>query len=931
MKRKSASKKLLPLMLILMLILGISMPANAAANPRLNSTKKVLYVGKTSQLKVVNWKKAVKWSSSNNKVVKVSSKGKITAVKTGTATVKARIAKKTLTCKVTVKSPGMSVKKAVLYVKGKSLQLKVNGVSGKTVWSSANKKIVKVSSKGKITAVKTGTTVVKAKIGKKVYTCKVTVKNPYLSAKSLKFVWGTANTSRKLSIKGDVIKAASSSNTKVAKVKKDGTVSVTGTGTCTVTFKDSKKRTYRCKITVVKPTLKNQKATLEEGESIQLGFKEKGVKVSWSSADQKIATVTKTGVVQAVGEGNTSIVAKVKGIKIFARIFVTKKYVQDSGHEYTRGEWVKLLLDKVGCKYEEQFDSKNYYYADTRENENGIAAARPLWLPALSKEIDIHDINVENIMFAGSIKAVVGMIDNPESQSQYPYYIDFSEFSNLMIVGNQGCGKSTFIQTILYSMAMNYHSDDVNFYILDFSSGLLHNFMKLPHCGNVAQVDEEDSVNRTIRYLISVIEERNQIFKKAGVGGFWEFKKISKEPMPLLLLVIDNYFAFGENYESLEGDITTLLRSGFRCGIQVIVSANRMNDMKFRLRQNITRVVPLQLNERMDYMEALGSYLAGFTATVRGRGLCKEEEILEFQTALVSSEKTEYERIRKVSAEFEAMAKTEKYHARSILVLPENETYGEFLEKMPEEMLEDYIPIGYEQKEIQPYTVSLKESFCYLISGIGRKGVDNLLENTTEYLAATENLPTKKELYLVHLNKNCAIEEERAEAVYKNDEDIFSMLLFLKEEFTKRNKWRKEYLAEGKEERLYSILKKEFAQLFFIIDDFTAFLELVYKSHGTESYFPITELFFKEGKGLGIYFIAGIDTGNSASAVYTQAYKNFTNEKKGIHLGGQLNQQNLFQFQIPITKQLTRLDDNIGCFVEKETPYSVFIPWNQSQ
>ena len=570
-------------------------------------------------------------------------------------------------------------------------------------------------------------------------------------------------------------------------------------------------------------------------------------------------------------------------------------------------------------------------YIKVIANENGIAAARPLWLPALSKEIDIHDINVENIMFAGSIKAVVGMIDNPESQSQYPYYIDFSEFSNLMIVGNQGCGKSTFIQTILYSMAMNYHSDDVNFYILDFSSGLLHNFMKLPHCGNVAQVDEEDSVNRTIRYLISVIEERNQIFKKAGVGGFWEFKKISKEPMPLLLLVIDNYFAFGENYESLEGDITTLLRSGFRCGIQVIVSANRMNDMKFRLRQNITRVVPLQLNERMDYMEALGSYLAGFTATVRGRGLCKEEEILEFQTALVSSEKTEYERIRKVSAEFEAMAKTEKYHARSILVLPENETYGEFLEKMPEEMLEDYIPIGYEQKEIQPYTVSLKESFCYLISGIGRKGVDNLLENTTEYLAATENLPTKKELYLVHLNKNCAIEEERAEAVYKNDEDIFSMLLFLKEEFTKRNKWRKEYLVEGKEERLYSTLKKEFAQLFFIIDDFTAFLELVYKSHGTESYFPITELFFKEGKGLGIYFIAGIDTGNSASAVYTQAYKNFTNEKKGIHLGGQLNQQNLFQFQIPITKQLTRLDDNIGCFVEKETPYSVFIPWNQSQ
>ena len=51
MKRKSASKKLLPLMLILMLILGISMPANAAANPRLNSTKKGFVRGKNITVK----------------------------------------------------------------------------------------------------------------------------------------------------------------------------------------------------------------------------------------------------------------------------------------------------------------------------------------------------------------------------------------------------------------------------------------------------------------------------------------------------------------------------------------------------------------------------------------------------------------------------------------------------------------------------------------------------------------------------------------------------------------------------------------------------------------------------------------------------------------------------------------------------------------
>lgn len=379
-------------MMFLILVLGISIPAQAAGKPALNSTKKVLYVGKTAQLKVVNWKKTVKWYSSNNKIVKVSSKGKIKAVKSGTAVVKAKIGKNTLTCKVTVKNPGISVKSAILYVKGKSLQLKINGVSGKNIWSSANKKIVKVTSSGKITAVRVGATVIKAKNGKKIYTCKVTVKNPYLSVKNLKFTWGAANTSKKISIKGDVIKAASSSNVKVARVKKDGTVSVSGAGKCTVTFKDSKNRIYRCKVTVLKPTLKEQKATIEEGGKIQLGFKEKGIKVTWSSADQNIATVTATGLVQATGVGNTSIIANVKGIKLFARIFVTQKYVQDSGYEYTRGEWVKILLDKVGCKYEEQFDNKNYYYADTRENENGIAAEIAKTMGIIPDETNEQDV-----------------------------------------------------------------------------------------------------------------------------------------------------------------------------------------------------------------------------------------------------------------------------------------------------------------------------------------------------------------------------------------------------------------------------------------------------------------------------------------------------------------------------------------------------------
>lgn len=69
----------------------------------LNKTSLTLNVKETYQLKVNGIKDGIKWSSSDKSVVKVSDKGKITALKKGTATVKATVNNVTYTCKVKVK------------------------------------------------------------------------------------------------------------------------------------------------------------------------------------------------------------------------------------------------------------------------------------------------------------------------------------------------------------------------------------------------------------------------------------------------------------------------------------------------------------------------------------------------------------------------------------------------------------------------------------------------------------------------------------------------------------------------------------------------------------------------------------------------------------------------------------------------------------
>lgn len=121
-----------------------------AAQIKLNKTKATLYVGKTTTLKVTGTSKDVTWKSSNKKVAVVSSKGKVTAKQEGTATITARVQKKSYKCKITVKKPGFK-NYFVQVNRGKSVKLKLLGDKA-VKWKSSDEFVAKVDSNGKVTA-----------------------------------------------------------------------------------------------------------------------------------------------------------------------------------------------------------------------------------------------------------------------------------------------------------------------------------------------------------------------------------------------------------------------------------------------------------------------------------------------------------------------------------------------------------------------------------------------------------------------------------------------------------------------------------------------------------------------------------------------------------------------------------------------------------
>ncbi|MBR1873309.1 MAG: haloacid dehalogenase-like hydrolase [Eubacterium sp.] len=99
-------KRIVSTVLLTTLVIGGLAPAKTAtmAGIRLNKTSVKLEVGKSVTLKVKGTKKKVTWTSSKPKIAKVNKSGKVTAKKAGSAVIKAKVAKKTLKCKVKVTS-----------------------------------------------------------------------------------------------------------------------------------------------------------------------------------------------------------------------------------------------------------------------------------------------------------------------------------------------------------------------------------------------------------------------------------------------------------------------------------------------------------------------------------------------------------------------------------------------------------------------------------------------------------------------------------------------------------------------------------------------------------------------------------------------------------------------------------------------------------
>lgn len=254
---------------------------------------------------------------------------------------------------ITVQSIAISQPSAELVI-GETLNLKAtvspsNATYDGITWTSTKTSVATVSGSGQVSALAEGNTTITAMAGGKTASCSITVVKGYvtvssisLNKDSIELVEGDSETLTATVSPNDATDKTvswTSSNDAVATVK-DGTITGVKEGEATITAKAGEK-TASCKVVVAKKVIPVEKVSLDKdelslivGESAQLvatiepnNATDKSV--SWSSSDEAIASVDKTGVVVGKAEGNAVITAKVGDKSGSCSVLVSKDPLEE--------------------------------------------------------------------------------------------------------------------------------------------------------------------------------------------------------------------------------------------------------------------------------------------------------------------------------------------------------------------------------------------------------------------------------------------------------------------------------------------------------------------------------------------------------------------------------------------------------------------------
>lgn len=324
--------------------------------------------------------------------------------------------------------------------------------------------------------------------------------------------------------------------------------------------------------------------------------------------------------------------------------------------------------EEEGSMKATQLDVTIDYLKELFEKE-GVEGVRKPWLPSLpyimesplsavtEDEAWKQTAAYDRTVFV-NLNIPLGVIDIPEEQQQREYCADLAKEGNIVFMSSSGYGKTIFLMTAVISLALQNQVEDLNFYILDLGNSALIPLNALPHTADYILYDDTEKFGKFINIIQDEVSRRKKLFAEKMVQNFTVYNQTSEEHLKAVVIVVDNFDVVRELGTDAEDFFTKLSRDGAGLGIFLIITATRVNGVKYSILNNFKIKIAGYLFDRSEAHTLVGKSDYDLPE-IRGRALIKtvNVNIMQIYTMVKFSSDVEYNSrlkslIQKIAAKY---------------------------------------------------------------------------------------------------------------------------------------------------------------------------------------------------------------------------------------------------------------------------------------
>lgn len=554
-----------------------------------------------------------------------------------------------------------------------------------------------------------------------------------------------------------------------------------------------------------------------------------------------------------------------------------------------------MNLTKVEVKEDkgEQLPNIVRFLVDLAEREN--IKVKQLWLERIPEFISLTNLR-EKYGYVSEkliINPIIGEFDDPSNQRQALLTLDLTNNGNTIIYGMSGSGKENLIQTIIHASSIEHGVEEVNFYIVDFGAEVLKTLANYPHVGDIVTIEESEKLTNLFKMIDGEIERRKDLFIDYN-GSYLDYCRNSGNIIPQIVVIINNFEMFSETFgmSAIDEALIKYTRTGNKYGITFIITANTANAVRYKLSQNFTKQLVLQMTNSSDYTTLLGKTEGVEPSKIFGRGIYKDGVVYEFQTAYIDNREHINDTIRATAQKLQGMT---SIRASRVPVLPNVVTYDLLLPSITDIK---HVPVGINKESLN---VGLYDFTSALATPILAKNFNTLKDKINPLLRILSSFGT-----LAVIDASKAVDQSVIpDAIYYQD-NFDEITQKLNSDANYRNN-----IVTGKET---GATLESMPKIICVVIGLEE-----YKNSLSVDGLDILKMFVKSASVLkDSYSFVFIDSVDHIKAVeYEEWYKDAVSKSDGIWIGAGIDSQFVLQVE-NVTKQMREgITDSFGYLINQ--------------